>query len=195
MAFNLEDARIMIRKALEAGLKIRFHANELSNVNGGLLAGEFPITSIDHFDFFDDAQLKVLKRTGTNITLLPLTQFILGTEDYPDAKRIIENDIPVSLATDYNPGTSPSCNMIFLAQLSLLKMGMSVNEILNAVTINPASSLGIGKKTGSIEIGKYGDIGIYDVDSLEELFYYIGMNKIMYNVKKGKVIYRSEYGY
>ncbi|MCD6579324.1 imidazolonepropionase [bacterium] len=193
MAFDLEDAEKMVKKAVDVGLKIRIHSNELSNAHGALLNEKFPIASIDHFDFFDDEQLHILKEHETNITLLPLTQFILGTENYPNARSIIDNNIPVSLATDYNPGTSPSCNSMLLAQISLMKMNMGINEIINAMTINPAVSLGLGEHTGTIERGKWGDIGIYNVDSLEELFYYIGMNKIKYNIKKGKIIYRSEY--
>ncbi len=193
IAFTNEEAEAMIKTASEAGLKVRIHANELSDFLAVLLLREYDIASIDHFDFFNDEQVELIVSKGTNVTLLPLTQFSLGTENYPDARRLIDADVTLSLSCDFNPGTSYSANIQFLAQLALLKCGMRVNEILNALTINPACSLEMQDLCGTLEIGKQGDAVIMDLPNLESMFYSIAGNDVLYTVKKGNVIYRRDH--
>ncbi|MCK4642840.1 imidazolonepropionase [bacterium] len=193
IAFDLKQAGEMIAEADNAGLGVRIHANEISSFGGGMLAEKYPLTSIDHFDFFTDEELEVIARKKINITLLPMTQFSLGTEDYPDVSLLIKKGIPVSLATDFNPGTCYSSNIQFLAQIAFMKCEMDIYEILNALTINPAASLQMAEMTGTIEVGKHGDMVIMDIPDLESMFYAVGMNNIRYTVKNGKIIYRRTY--
>lgn len=190
IAFNRDDAALMINEALKNDLKIRIHTNELSCFGGGLLANDLDISSFDHFDFYSEEELNIIAKKGINVTLLPLTQFSLGEENYPNGKKLIKRHIPISLSTDFNPGTSYSSNIQFLAQLAFLKCNMNINEIINGLTINPAVSLGLGDRLGSIEVGKQGDILIMSIPNLESIFYSIGMNNILYTIKKGKIIYR-----
>jgi imidazolonepropionase len=122
-------------------------------------------------------------------TLLPATSWFLGKHHFAPARRFIDAGIPVALATDLNPGTSPTLGLPFVMSVACVEMGLAPAEALSAVTINAAHSLGLGAEIGSIEPGKQADLVIWDVASIEQLPYWLGGNLARTVIKKGRVVF------
>ena len=125
-------------------------------------------------------------------TLLPGCAFHLGAGDYPPARKLLDAGAVVALATDYNPGTSPTLSMTMIMSLACSQMRMSPAEAIAAATINPAFSLRRHSRIGSIEVGKYADLAIFDVEDFREIPYYFGVNHCVMTIKRGEVIYPRE---
>jgi len=182
--FNVEQSRMILKKAMEYGMKAKIHADEFSCTGCSRLAAELRAISADHLLMADDESLQMLKNAGVVATLLPATPFVLN-EEYPNAKKMIDIDLTVSLATDMNPNCYNG-NMQFIIQLATYKLKMALIDILKAVTINAAKSLGL-KDVGSIEPGKKGDLIILDAKNPSFIPYHIGVNLIKYVIKEGRV--------
>jgi imidazolonepropionase len=150
-------------RILEAGarynLRAKIHANELDYSQGIETGVLHHALSVDHLEFTGDEQIKALLQSETMPTLLPSTAFFLGLH-YAPARKMIDAGLPVAIATDYNPGSSPSGNMQFILSLSCIKMKMLPEEVINAATINAAYAMGVESETGSISIGKKANIFI-----------------------------------
>lgn len=185
--FNVEQAERYLRMAREMGFDIRIHADEIEEIGGSILAGKLGAKTAEHLIAIGDSGLKALKDGGTIAMLLPATSFYLG-KTFAPARKMIEMGIPVSMATDFNPGSSPSLNLQFVINLGYLKYRMTPEEILTAITINSACALGLEEKIGSIEIGKEADLVIWDAPDMEMLCYRYGSNQAKATIKKGKLI-------
>src|SRR5262249_10878940 len=128
--------------------------------------------SFDHLDFVSDAQIATLSKTDTVATLVPGANFFLGLKQYPPARKLIDAGAAVALATDFNPGTSPTVSMPFVLSLACTHMKMSPEEAIAAATINGAWSLRVADRKGSIEPGKDADLAIFDVHDYREIPYW-----------------------
>jgi imidazolonepropionase len=168
-AFSLEEAERYLDACKAENMPIRIHADEIDNIGATLLAEKFRIYSMDHLLKTRSGDLKYFRKGGSAATLLPITAFSLG-EKYADAREFINNSIPVCIASDVSP-LSPVPNMQFAGNLAIRMAGMSPEEVLTAMTCNPAISLNIGKDVGRIQEGKSADILLFRATSLEDIFY------------------------
>jgi imidazolonepropionase len=157
--FSVEETDKILNAASKYGLKPKIHANEL-DYSGGIQVGvKHKAISVDHLECTGDKEIETLLQSHTMPTLLPSTAFFLGLH-YPPARKMIDAGLPVALATDYNPGSSPSGNMPFILSLACIKLKMLPEEAINAATINAAYAMEISDELGSIGIGKKANIFI-----------------------------------
>lgn len=186
--FTVEESRAILTAAKQAGLGIRIHTDEFSRSGGARLAAELGASSADHLQCIDDSDIEALKRSGTVATLLPGTAFNLGMMRYPPARKLIAAEVPVALATDFNPGTCFTLNMQLILAIACTQMRMSPAEAITAATINSAYSLGLSDRLGTLEEGKQADIVLMDVSDYRELPYFFGTNHCVVTIKKGNVV-------
>jgi len=189
-AYTYDEAKIILEKAKEKGYKLKIHADELSSSGGAELAGILGATSADHLIYPSRKGIKKLKEAGTIAILLPGTSFFLKSK-YAPFKELINEGIPVALATDHNPGTSPIYSQSIIMGLAVLNLGMTPEEALTACTLNAAYAIGRGEEIGSLDIGKKADILVLKTNSFIHLVYEFGRNLIDMVIKDGKIIYSS----
>ncbi len=153
------------------------------------LAIKLGAASCDHLEKINRADIRALAKSNTVATLLPGCDFHLGLSQYAPARALIDAGAIVALATDYNPGTSPTVSMPMILSLACTQLRMTPAEAIAAATINAAYSLGRHKLVGSLQIGKLADLAIFDVADYREIPYYFGMNACHTTIKRGKIIY------
>ena len=185
--FDIEDSRYFLEQVRRAGYPIRIHADEIVPLDGAVLAGEVGAVSADHLLRISPAGITALKEAGTIAGLLPLTAFSLQAE-YAPARQLLAAGVPVSLASDYNPGSCHSFSMPLLIALSTISMKMSMLEVLCGLTINPAASLGLADQVGTIEVGKRADILIHRAPNLNFIPYHFGVNTVDIVIKDGRIL-------
>lgn len=157
--FSADETARILDAGAKYGLRPKIHANEL-DYSGGIETGvKYNALSVDHLEYTGDEQIAALKASGTMPTLLPSTAFFLGLHE-PPARKMIDSGLPVALASDYNPGSSPSGNMQFILSLACIKLKMLPEEAFNAATINSAYAMGVEGQLGSITVGKKANIFI-----------------------------------
>ena len=191
-AFSLEEARRILECAKACSMKLKIHAGEMSDLRGGELAAELGVTSLDHGEHISDDQIEMLARRRIPIVLMPGVNFHLMTQPAP-ARKFIEMGVPVALATDFNPGSSPVLSMQFIIQLACRMYRMSYEEAINAATINAACAIDRADIVGSIEAGKQADLLILDIPTYKQLPYWIGRNCVETVIKRGKIVYQKSY--
>jgi imidazolonepropionase len=172
-AFTVEETRPVLVAAKRHGLGLRIHAEQFRPGTGAALGAELGAATVDHLETVTDETLMLLKTAGTMLVLLPASVFCLGREQYPPARKMIELGLPVVLATDFNPGSSPAPSMPFTLSLACIAMRMLPAEALVASTVNAAWSLGLGDRIGSLEPGKAADFVIHEAEDYRELAYYV----------------------
>jgi imidazolonepropionase len=172
-AFTVPETRQVLEAAKRCGMGLRIHAEQFRPGTGAALAAELGAATADHLETVTDEVLRMLLERGVQPVLLPASVFCLGREQYPPARRMIELGLPVVLATDFNPGSSPAPSMLFTMALAAIEMKMLPAEALTAATINPAWSLGLGAEKGSLEAGKDADFLIHECGDYRELAYYV----------------------
>ncbi|MGH7231020.1 MAG: imidazolonepropionase [Nitrospiraceae bacterium] len=187
--FSVAEANEILSAASRAGLKLKLHAEQLVHTGAARLAASLEAVSVDHVDHVKRSDMPRLRKAGTIATLLPGSVFHLGTKTYPPARDLIDEGIPVALATNFNPGSSPTLNMQMILSLACSYMRMSPAEAISAATINGAYALGLGSRLGSLEPGKQADLTIMDASDYREIPYYFGMNHCRTVIKKGKVLF------
>ena len=185
-AFSGEECEIIFAAAASHKLGMRAHAGQFTSANLEPLL-KFAPSSFDHLDYCDDDQLALLAASRTVATLLPAATFFLGRENYPRARRMIETGIAVALATDYNPGTSPTTSMPLVITIACTRLKMTVAEAISAATINGAHALNLGDSKGSLVAGKDADLAIFDVEDHREIPYWFGANHCVATVCGGIV--------
>jgi len=186
--FTPKETGRILQTGLKFGLIPRLHTDQFNSIGGIDTALENHAVSVDHLEVLKSDDIKKLRNTNTIATLLPGVSYFLDIP-YPPARELISNNIPVSLATDFNPGSSMSENIQMIMSFASVKMKMLAEEIINAVTINPAHSLLAHKYIGSLEPGKQADVLIFDFPSYKDLIYNYGNNRILSVIKKGSFIY------
>ena len=189
-AFTSAETEQIFEAAERHGLSVRAHMGQLSEtVLEPFL--RFNPASFDHMDHVSDDDILRLAKRDTVATLLPGANYFLGLKEYPDARRLIDAAVPVALATDYNPGTSPTISMPMAMSLACTHMKMSPAEAVAAATINGAWALRVAKRKGSIEPGKDADLAVFDAKDYREIPYWFGANHCAMTVLNGIVVSRG----
>src|SRR6266496_5085005 len=176
-AFTAEECRRILTRARELGYQLKIHADQLNPSGGARLAAELGAVSADHLDYATDADLDAMRDAGVVATLLPGCSYTLRSP-YPQVRRFIDRGLLVALATDFNPGTSYCENMQMMLGLAMSSMGMSIEEALQAVTINGARALALHEEIGSIEVGKHCELALWSMRDYHEIGYHFGINLI-----------------
>jgi imidazolonepropionase len=191
--FTVAESRYILAAARQHGLKTRIHADELHASGGAELAAELGTVTADHLLKVTPEGIRALQRARVIPVLLPVTTFFLRQDQYAPARSFIEQNCPVALATDFNPGSSMSQNMQLLWSIAALKMGLLPGELLWSTTIIPAQSINRAVQLGSIEPGKQADLIFLDIPNLDYLAYHMGINHVIMTMKKGQVIFHRNY--
>ena len=186
--FDVEQSRRYLKAAKDMGFGLKIHADEIEAIGGSVLAGEMHATSAEHLIVIDDAGMASMAKGGTIAMCLPATSFYLGATFAPVRRMIDEFEVPVAIASDFNPGSCPSLNLQFVMNLGYLKYRMTPEEILTAVTINPACGISRGEKVGTLEVGKDADMVIWNAPNMEMLCYRFGSNLALQTIKKGNLV-------
>jgi imidazolonepropionase len=191
-AFTVEQARRYLTSAREAGLGLRIHASQFENLGAVQLAVELGAISADHLDVAGEPEIRALAGSSTMATLLPGCVFHLGLDRYAPARRLIESGAAVALATDFNPGSSPTFSMQMMLSLACAQMRMTPAEAIVAATINGAHALGIADQVGSLEFGKQADLLVLSVSDYREIPYHFGVNQVDLTFKNGVILQRGQ---
>jgi len=186
-AFSVENTARIFEAAERHGLGVRAHICQLSETPLQPLLRYHP-ASFDHMDHVIDDDIQELARHETVATLVPGANYFLGLEKFPPARKLIDAGVPVALATDYNPGSSPTPSMPFVLSLACTHMKMSPAEAISAATINGAWALRLGERKGSIEPGKDADLAVFEADDYREIPYWFASNRCAFTVLNGALI-------
>jgi imidazolonepropionase len=186
-AFSVENTTRIFETAKKHGLGARAHVCQLSETSVLPLLCHNP-ASFDHMDHVNDADIRELSRHDTIATLVPGANYFLGLEKFPPARKLIDAGVPVALATDYNPGSSPTASMPFVLSLACTHMKMSPAEAISAATINGAWALRLSERKGSIEPGKDADLAVFEADDYREIPYWFASNRCAFTVLNGTLI-------
>ena len=186
-AFSAEDTARIFAAAEKRGLGVRAHVCQLSETPLQPLLRYNP-ASFDHMDHVNDDDIRALAQRDTIATLVPGANYFLGLDGFPPARKLIDAGVPVALATDYNPGSSPTPSMPFVLSLACTHMKMSPAEAISAATINGAWALRIGERKGSIEPGKDADLAVFEADDYREIPYWFASNRCAFTVLNGTLI-------
>ncbi len=188
-AFTLPQARRILKAARACGLVPRIHAAQFERTGAASLAIELQAASADHLDHIRDSDARALALSNVVCTLLPGCNFHLGLPQRAPARPLLDSGAVVALATDFNPGTSPTVSMPMILSLACSQLRMTPAEAISAATINPAYSLRVHDRAGSIEVGKYADLAAFDVADHREIPYHFGVNLCSMTMKRGVVIH------
>jgi imidazolonepropionase len=188
-AFTVERSRRILIAARACGMGLRLHAEQLTRTGAAQLAVELHAASADHLEQINSDDIRALAGSDVTCTLLPGCCFHLGLQHYAPARALIEAGAIVALATDFNPGTSPTLNMQMVLSLACTQMRMTPAEAITAATINAAYSLGRADRIGSLEVGKYADIAVFAVEDYREIPYYFGVNHCTLTLRRGKTVW------
>ena len=186
--FNIKQSENVLSKAQELGIKAKIHVNQFNSFGGIKLALKYDALSVDHLEVLTEQDLSELKQGSTMPVALPTCSYFLGI-NYAPGRKIIDNGLPLAIASDFNPGSSPSGNMNFVVSTACIKMKLTAEEAINAATINGAYAMGISDKVGSITEGKVANLIITkDIKSINEIPYSFGNGKISKVILAGKII-------
>ena len=188
--FPAEKARIVLRAAARLGFDLRIHADQFTPDEGARLAAEFHASTADHLEATTPSGLEALKAAGVQPVLLPASVYNLGSAHYPAARRMIDMGLAVVVATDFNPGSSPTASMPMVLSLASTQMKMTPAEAIVAATFNAACSLGLGAEIGSLEEGKAADFAIHDCSDYRELPYFFGRETARAVYRAGVCVYK-----
>jgi imidazolonepropionase len=188
-AFTREQSEHILQEGQSHGLTPRLHAEQLSHTGATQLAVQLGAASCDHLEQITDSDISALAASTTVATLLPGCDFHLGWKQYAPARKLIDAGAIVALATDFNPGTSPTVSMPMILSLACTQLRMTPAEAIVAATSNAAFALRREQRIGSLEPGKQADLAVFDVEDYREIPYYFGMNRCYMTIKRGEIIY------
>ena len=183
--FSVEETERIMRAAADLGFKLKLHADEIVPFNGAELAAKMNAVSAEHLMAISDNGIKAMAQSGTVAVVLPATSFFLMSPVYAPAKKMIEEGVRVAIATDYNPGSSPTENLQTAMSMACYKMKLSPAQILRGVTLNAAYAICREKTIGSITEGKQADMVVFDAPNIDYLVYHFGVNSVRQVWKKG----------
>lgn len=186
-AFSFDQSRSVLMAAKEAGLKLKIHADEVYDLGGAKLAAELNAVSADHLLATSENNLRLLSQQRCIAVLLPGTAYSLR-KPYADARKMVELNIPVAIATDCNPGSSYTESMPFIFSLAVVCMNLSISEALIASTLNAAYSIGMANHVGSLDVGKNADFLLLDGDTPTILAYHNGVSPVVSVYKRGELV-------
>ena len=185
--FTAEESRRILEAGLQYGLRPKIHADEIEAIGGSQLAGELGAISAEHLIVCPPEGIESMAKSGVIACLLPATSFNLGAAFAP-ARDMVKAGVPVAMATDFNPGSCPCLNMQFVINLGCLKYKLTPEEVLTAVTLNGAAAIDMADRVGTVEIGKQGDLVIWDAPDLDYICYRVGSNLTKTVIKKGEIV-------
>ncbi|MGB3209467.1 MAG: imidazolonepropionase [Desulforhopalus sp.] len=188
--FTLEQSRRLLKAAQAMGMGLKIHADEVNDLGGAGLAAELGACSADHLLAASETNIKAMSRAGVIATLLPATAYSLR-KSYAKARLMIENGVPVALATDCNPGSSYTESMQFVIGLAVLNMHMTPAEALTGATLNSAYALNIAARVGSLDIGKQADFLLLEGETPAIFAYHAGVSSVTTVYKKGREVQLS----
>ena len=188
--YTVEESRAILLASKESGLGIKLHADELEPHGGAELAAEIGATSADHLAAISPRGISALANSSTVATLLPGTMLFLGRQQQAPARAMLDAGVAVALATDFNPGTSPTFNFPLILTLAVSQLRMSATEALIAATVNGAAALGLAAETGQLAPGFSADIAIWDADDAREIPYWYGDRRCHSTIVRGEVVPR-----
>ncbi|MGH9762911.1 MAG: imidazolonepropionase, partial [Blastocatellia bacterium] len=186
--FTVDESRRVLARAKKLGFELRIHAEQLSASGGASLAAELGAASADHLEHIDENGIAALREAGTIAVLLPGAVFNLGLTRYAPARKLIDAGVPVAIATDFNPGSSPTPSMQMVHSIACSQMGMTPAECFTASTVNAAYSLECGDRAGSLEPGKQADLVIFRCPDFRQISYFFGVNHVKAVIKRGEVV-------
>jgi imidazolonepropionase len=188
IAFTPGEAEAILTAAAKCGLGLRVHADQLSDSGGAHLAARLRAASADHLEHTGEAGIRALAGSPTAAVLLPGAAFFLRVPGSGLGRRLVDAQVPVAVATDFNPGTCPTEAMPAILPLACLNFGLSAAEAIVAATLNAAYALGLAQTAGSLEVGKTADAQVLDVPNHLHLVYHFGVNHCRTVVKNGRVV-------
>lgn len=188
IGFTLAETEQVFKAAKKHQLPIKIHAEQLTNSHGAELAARYQALSADHVEYLDEAGVKAMADNGTVAVLLPGAFYMLRETRLPPLELLRQHQVPIALATDCNPGSSPVLSLRLMLNMACQLFAMTPEEALKAVTVNAAKALGREKDIGSLELGKQADMVVWNVDTPEELCYWVGGNKVDRIIKDGKTV-------
>lgn len=189
-AFSSNEIDEIFSASVNKGIKLKLHTEQFNSIGGLDVALKHNAVSVDHLEVINDEDIPKLSQSDTVAVLLPGVSFFLNHQ-YAPARKLIEQNAIVALATDYNPGSSHISNMSLIMSLASLKMKMTIEETISAVTINAAKALFREKTIGSIEVGKKADFAVFNTSDYSDIVYSIGSDLNCMTIKDGKTIYQS----
>jgi len=189
--YSLAETERLVQAAKAAGFEIKIHADEFVPLGGTELAAEIGAASAEHLIAVTDAGIRALAGSATVAVLLPGVPFFLRLSAKPPARRLINAGAIVALASDFNPGTSMTESMIFILQLGVFTLGLTVEEALNAATLNAACAIRMQDEVGSLAPGKKMDLVLCDMPGYEHLAYHLGLNPVKHVVKNGRIVVKD----
>jgi imidazolonepropionase len=191
-AFTCEQALQILEAGKRHGLAPRLHAEQLMRTGAAQLAVKLGAASCDHLEQVNSSDIAALAQSKTVATLLPGCDFHLGLARYAPARKLIDAGAIVALATDYNPGTSPTMSMPMILSLACTQLRMTPAEAVTAATVNAAYALRRERQVGSLGVGKLADLAVFDVADYREIPYYFGMNTCWMTIKRGVVVHATD---
>ena len=186
IAFDTDEIARVFDCAAEFGLPVKLHAEQLSHMGGTRLAASRLALSADHLEYIDDADAEAMARSGTVAVLLPGAFYAIRETHKPDIAALRRHGVPMAVATDCNPGTSPLTSLLLAMNMAATLFGLTVDECLAGVTANAARALGLFDETGTIEAGKSADLAVWNCTTPAELAYRIGFNPLHSRIFKGQ---------
>jgi imidazolonepropionase len=186
IAFSPAQTRRVFEAARKHGLRVKLHADQLSNLHGAELAATFGALSADHLEHTDEAGIAAMAKSGTVAVLLPGAFYFLRETKQPPLDSIREHRVPIAIASDNNPGTSPLTSLLLTMNMAATCFRMTVEECISGVTREGARALGILNQTGTLEAGKDCDLAIWNIENLAELVYKMGYNPLHARVRNGQ---------
>jgi imidazolonepropionase len=190
-AFTREQAKRILEVGKHHGLAPRLHAEQLTRTGATQLAVKLGAASCDHLEQVNSSDIAALAKSQTVATLLPGCDFHLGLAQYAPGRKLIDAGAIVALATDYNPGTSPTMSMPMILSLACTQLRMTPAEAITAATVNGAYALRREKHVGSLGVGKLADFAVFEVADYREIPYYFGMNTCWMTMKRGVVVHAA----
>ena len=186
IAFSPEETARVFARARELNLPVKLHADQLSNLHGAALAAQFGALSADHLEYADEEGIAAMRKAGTVAVVLPGAFYFLREQQAPPIALMRRHQVPIALATDSNPGSSPLTSLLLTMNMGATLFRMTVDECLSAVTREAARALGLFGKVGSLEAGKNCDLAIWNIERPAELVYRIGFNPLHSRVWRGR---------
>ena len=186
IAFSPKQTARVFAAARAAALPVKLHADQLSNLHGAKLAAEHGALSADHLEYADEDGVAAMARAGTVAVLLPGAFYVLREQQSPPVAALRRQRVPIAIATDCNPGTSPVTSLLTIMNMAATLFRLTVDEVIAGVTREAARALGRAHEIGTLEVGKHCDLAIWDIERPAELVYRIGFNPLHARVRRGR---------
>jgi len=188
VGFSLEQTKRVFEAAKSHGLPVKLHAEQMSNLGGSEMAASFKAMSVDHIEYLDEAGVQAIKAAGTTAVVLPGAFYFLRETKQPPIDLLRKHGVPMAIATDANPGSSPLCSLQLMLNMACTLFRMTPYEALAGVTVNGAKALNIDDNVGSLAIGMQADMVLWDIEHPAQLSYQFGVNPCLQIIKNGQVV-------